>query len=168
MSDSGNQAQPGAGQKNGPLFSNTPASPSANAPAPRKKRNQHTCSWDNAGFERLWAVWRYPEDKHDARSAWDALRPEPAFVERMIADVMRRNADELADRATKYVGYLGKYIRHKRWLDEPPRPAVGNGARNDCRPASETDPFKHDSPISDEQRSANLKWLKQLRTGGKT
>lgn len=87
---------------------------------PRKEpRNQSRASaLDEQAFAEFWSVYPKRVEKVDAMKVFRRLKP--AEIAAAIADVKRRNAAEWAGKDDHWIPGPAKYLRGRRWEDEPP------------------------------------------------
>ena len=73
------------------------------------------------GFEVLWKKYPRPRGKQAARREWARLKPDEALLAEMLAalDWQRQQPDWMKE-DQKYVPYPARWLRERRWEDEPP------------------------------------------------
>lgn len=70
-------------------------------------------------FDRFWAAYPRKEAKTAARKAWRKLKPAPAALDLILADVARRAASEKwRENNGEFIPHPASYLNGRRWEDE--------------------------------------------------
>ena len=92
-------------------------------PAAEKKRKPD----EHPLFAAFWDAYPRKVDKPDARDVFAKIDPDETLLAKMIAAISRARAgDEWREEGGKYIPYPAKWLRRRRWEDEPlaaPKPA---------------------------------------------
>jgi hypothetical protein len=113
-----------------PLFGES--APPEEKPEPKPK----LLSALDQGFLAFWAIYPRRVAKAAARKAWGHLKPSPALLATIIADVTRkRSSTQWCRENGQFVPYPATYINGRRWEDEDQRSNASSGERYDAEDA---------------------------------
>lgn len=94
-----------------------PARPEPRKSEPRKEPRRASRALDEQGFAEFWEAYPKKVEKVEALKAFRKLKATDRAA--AIADVSRRNAGEWLGKDTQYLPGAPKYLRGRRWEDEP-------------------------------------------------
>lgn len=119
-----------------------PKAPQGAGEAPKKKKRQvkakAACEYEPELFERFWKLYPRGEAKAEARYEWDELRPDLELMRAMSAVLKRQKvSDEWRRDGGRAVPYACRWLRNRRWEDEPEKIEATDGPSR--TPAPTTD-----------------------------
>ena len=98
------------------------AAPAASAPPPTRPP-RGTGPWP--GFDTFWAAYPRKQAKRAAQAAWAKARPSPALLDRILADVATRQAED--DQWQRgFIPHPATYLNGARWEDDLHTPTPGD------------------------------------------
>lgn len=91
----------------------------------RKERGGLLALFGPPDFDAFWSAYPKRVAKQDAQKAWDALHPDAALTEQILAAVAaQRRWPQWTRNAGQYVPNPATWLNHRRWTDEPPAPST--------------------------------------------
>jgi len=87
-----------------------------------KSKNKNTESETETEelFERFWSAYPRKVGKPDAKKKFQALKPDDALVEKMIASINSwKPTDQWQDE--RFIPHPATWLHQRRWEDEPPK-----------------------------------------------
>lgn len=119
-----------------------PKAPQGAGEAPKKKKRQvkakAACEYEPELFERFWKLYPRGEAKAEARYEWDELRPDLELMRTMSAVLKRQKvSDEWRRDGGRAVPYACRWLKNRRWEDEPEKIETTGGPSR--TPAPTTD-----------------------------
>lgn len=94
------------------------------------KAPRGACAWEPEMFERFWRAYPRGEDKAGARREWDKLKPDRELMQVMSAALLRAKTSEEWRRGIG-IPYACRWLRNRRWEDEPCREAGADPPRTE-------------------------------------
>ena len=108
-----------------------PKAPQGAGEAPKKKRQvkaKAACEYEPELFERFWKLYPRGEAKAEARYEWDELRPDLELMRTMSAVLKRQKlSDEWRRDGGRAVPYACRWLKNRRWEDEPEKIETTDG-----------------------------------------